>query len=103
MCMRKLIKNLIRVPKYYRVHGQTRNLGWGWNVPTQKLVATWDSTDPRRNMTILFSGRYDGGTTQGGYGLTLPPYKPDYGLDRPYYNKKVYADPAMRHYTGLLN
>jgi hypothetical protein len=81
---------------------QTWNLGWGWNVPTQKLVDAWDSTDPRRNMTILFSGRYDGGPEEGGYGLTLPAYQPNYGLDRPYWNKKVYSDPAMRHYTGQL-
>src|SRR6266496_4390223 len=82
---------------------QTWNLGWGWNVPTQKLVSIWDSTDPRRNMTILFSGRYDGGPEEGGYGYTLPPYVPDYGLDQPYWNKKVYSDPAMRAYTGLVH
>lgn len=79
------------------------DLGWGWNVPTQHLVDDWDSTDPRRNQTILFSGRYDGGTAQGGYGLTLPPYIPNYGLDRPRWNKKVYSDPAMRAYTGHLH
>lgn len=78
----------------------TWNLGWGWNVPTQHLVDAWDSTDPRRNMTILFSGRFDGGPEQGGYGYTLPPYVPDYGLDQPRWNKKVYSDPAMRTYTG---
>jgi len=72
-------------------------------VPTQKLVNIWDSTDPRRNMTILFSGRYDGGPEEGGYGYTLPPYVPDYGLDQPYWNKKVYSDPAMRQYTGHLH
>ena len=79
------------------------DLGWGWNVPTQKLVDDWDSTDPRRNMTILFSGRFDGGPAQGGYGATLPSYVPDYGLDQPYWNKKVYSDPAMRAYTGHLH
>jgi hypothetical protein len=79
---------------------QKWNLGWGWNVPTQHLVDDWDSTDPRRNQTILFSGRYDGGPPEGGYGDTLPPYIPDFGLDRPYWNKKVYSDPAMRQYTG---
>ena len=81
------------------------DLGWGWNVPTQKLVNDWDSTDPRRNMTILFSGRYDGGPAEGGYGFTLPPYVPDYGLDQPYWNKKIYIgdDPAMRAYTGHLH
>ena len=81
---------------------KTWNLGWGWNVPTQHLVDSWDSTDPRRNQTILFSGRFDGGPAKGGYGATLPPYIPDYGLDQPLWNKKVYSDPAMRAYTGQL-
>jgi len=79
---------------------QTWNMGWGWNVPTQVLVNAWDASDPRKNQTILFSGQFDGGPSQGGFGLTLPAYKADFGLDRPYWNKKVYADPAMRQYTG---
>jgi hypothetical protein len=78
------------------------NLGWGWNVPTQNLVNAWDSTDPRRNMTILFSGQYDGGTATGGYGNTLPAYNPGVLLDQPYWNKKVYSDPQMRQYTGQI-
>jgi len=78
------------------------NLGWGWNVPTQVLVNAWDSTDPRRNETILFSGRYDGGTATGGYGNTLPAYNPGVSLDQPYWNKKVYSDPQMRQYTGQI-
>jgi len=78
------------------------NLGWGWNTPTQNLVNAWDSTDPRRNMTILFSGRYDGGTGAGGYGATLPAYNPGVMLDQPYWNKKVYSDPQMRQYTGQV-
>lgn len=78
----------------------TWNLGWGWNTPTQNLVSAWDSTDPRRNMTILFSGRYDGGTAAGGFGATLPAYNPGTSLDQPYWNKKVYSDPAVRANTG---
>ena len=37
------------------------NLGWGWNTPTDNLVTAWDNTDPRKAMTILYSGQYDGG------------------------------------------
>lgn len=83
------------------------NLGWGWNTPTQKLVNDWDSTDPRKAATILYSGRYDGGAEQGGYGATVPPYnkdsigKPGF-LDQPYWNKKVYSDPQMRAFTGEI-
>jgi hypothetical protein len=80
----------------------TWNLGWGWNVPTQVLQNAWDSTDPRKAETILYSGRFDGGSAQGGYGATLPPYAPGSQLDQPYWNKKVYSDPAMRQFTGEI-
>lgn len=84
------------------------NLGWGWNVPTQKLVNDWSAADPRKNMTILYSGQFDGGSAEGGYGATIPPYHKDSlgksgFLDQPYWNKKVYSDPAMRSYTGQIN
>lgn len=83
------------------------NLGWGWNTPTQNLVSAWDDSDPRKAITILYSGQYDGGATEGGYGATLPRYNkdsigsPGY-LDQPYWNKKVYSDPAMRKFTGQI-
>jgi hypothetical protein len=83
------------------------NLGWGWNVPTQVLVNMWDSTDPRRNETILFSGQYDGGTATGGWGATLPAYSDPLGtsgLAEMYWNKKLYTgnDPAQRQATGQV-
>lgn len=83
------------------------NLGWGWNVPTQALVNMWDSTDPRRNETILFSGQYDGGTATGGWGGTLPAYSDPLGttgLAELYWNKKAYTgnDPAQRQATGFI-
>ena len=90
-----------------RQNGATNdwNLGWGWNTPTQTLVDAWDDTDPRKRQTILYSGQYDGGADQGGYGATLPPYtNPDGtgGLAQKYWNKKVYSDPAMRQFTGFI-
>jgi len=78
------------------------NLGWGWNTPTQNLVSAWDSADPRKAATILYSGKFDGGATTGGYGATLPPYNPGVALDQPYWNKKVYSDPQMRAFTGEI-
>jgi hypothetical protein len=78
------------------------NLGWGWNVPTQKLQDAWDPTDPRKAATILYSGQFDGGPATGGYGATLPPYNPGVALDQPYWNKKVYSDPQMREFTGQV-
>ncbi len=78
------------------------NLGWGWNVPTQKLETAWPNDDPRKSQTILYSGQSDGGPAAGGYGATLPPYNPGTGLDQPFWNKKLYSDPAMRQFTGQI-
>lgn len=78
------------------------NLGWGWNVPTSKLVTAWDDADPRKAKTILFSGQFDGGDAAGGFGATLPAYAPGSSLDQPYWNKKVYSNPAMRTFTGEI-
>ena len=83
------------------------NLGWGWNVPTDKLVNSWDSTDPRKSQTILFSGQSDGGAAAGGFGAILPAYTgPDGagGLAEKYWNKKLYTgnDPQMRVFTGFV-
>jgi hypothetical protein len=84
------------------------NLGWGWNVPSDKLEADWPDDDPRKKKTILYSGEYDGGEALGGHGATLPPYTdPDGsgGLAQPFWNKKLYTgnDPAMRSFTGFIN
>ncbi len=82
------------------------NLGWGWNTPTQKLVDAWDDDDPRKAATILYSGQFDGGPSTGGYGATLPAYNADEGgggIARKYWNKKVYSDPAVRQFTGMIN
>lgn len=75
------------------------NLGWGWNTPTDKLETQWDNSDPRKRKTILYSGQFDGGPAEGGYGDTLPPASI---MDQKYWNKKVYSDPAMRQYTGEI-
>ena len=84
------------------------NLGWGWNVPTQKLVDDWPVDDPRKARTILYSGQSDGGTATGGWGATLPAYTNPSGtggLAQKYWNKKLYTgnDPAMRQFTGYIN
>jgi len=73
------------------------NLGWGWNVPTADFVNSFEPGDPRRASSVLFSGQSDDPST-GGYGGTLPPYPGV--LPQAYWNKKVYADPAVRASTG---
>ena len=80
----------------------TWNLGWGWNTPTPKLESQWPNDDPRKRQTILYSGQFDGGQAQGGYGATLPAFAPGPSLDQAFWNKKVYSDPAMRSFTGQI-
>lgn len=69
------------------------DLGWGFNVPAQPLVDAYENGDPRKDATVLYSGQSDGGSSTGGYNRTLPPSPP---LAQPYWNKKVYTDPARR-------
>lgn len=76
------------------------NLGWGWNVPTAAFVNHFEAGDPRKGSSVLFSGQSDDPST-GGYGSVLPPYPTT--LAQPYWNKKVYADPAVRQSTGWLD
>lgn len=76
------------------------NLGWGWNTPTEAFVNSFETGDPRLASTVLFSGQSDDPST-GGYGGTLPPYPGT--LPQKYWNKKVYADPAVRRSTGYLD
>lgn len=68
------------------------DLGWGFNVPTQTLVDAYETGDPRKDATILFSGQPD-----GIYGRTVPASPP---LAQPYWNKKVYTDFARQQATG---
>lgn len=83
--------------------GTEWDLGWGWNTPTDKLETEWPNSDPRKRQTILYSGQYDGGAAEGGFGATLPPYGPGSSLDQKYWNKKVYTgnSPAMRSSIGI--
>jgi hypothetical protein len=68
------------------------DLGWGFNVPTQTLVDFYEPGDPRKAATILYSGQPD-----GIYGRVVPASPP---LAQPYWNKKVYTDPARQLATG---
>lgn len=80
------------VAQYSGVRGSGEwDLGWGWNLPSEELVANgYETGDPRKDATILYSGQPD-----NLYGATLPPIT----LSK-YFNKKVYTDPARRAATG---
>lgn len=66
------------------------DLGWGWNIPTSRLINAFEPGDPRLEATVLYSGR-----TNSPYGETLPS-----NLPRPYWNKKVYTNPDLRDQYG---
>jgi starch-binding outer membrane protein, SusD/RagB family len=72
------------------------DIGWGWNIPSQGLVDTaFETGDPRKGQTILFSGKPDDYLIgDGKYGNVLPP------SIWPHFNKKVYTDPARRAATS---
>jgi starch-binding outer membrane protein, SusD/RagB family len=70
------------------------DLGWGWNTPTANLVNAYETGDPRKAATILFSGQSDD-PANGGYGKILPPY-----TNALYWNKKVYTSDAERSASG---
>lgn len=77
------------------------NLGWGWNTPTVAFVNTFEPGDIRKNSSILFAGQSDDPAT-GGYGRTIPA-NGQFGLVRDYWNKKVYADPAVQQANNVLH
>ena len=70
------------------------DLGWGWNAPSTYLEAAYETGDPRKNRTILYTSTATT-TYQTIYGENLP-----VGLPNPRYNNKVYSNPAMRTSIG---
>ena len=72
------------------------NLGWGWNTPSTYLEAAFETGDPRKNRTILYTTTSTT-TYQTIYGETLPA-----GLPNPRYNNKVYTNPAIRSAVGNM-
>lgn len=66
------------------VRGMSPSMGWGFNVPTADLAASYEPDDPRRDATIIFRGE----TTPEGDAI------PSTG-DNPMYNQKSYVPQAM--------
>lgn len=72
------------------------NLGWGWNTPSDYLAQAYETGDPRKARTIMFTsqpGRNGESDTiyQTVYGENLP-----FGLPNRQYNHKAYSNPTYR-------
>lgn len=68
----------------------TWDLGWGFNVPSNELVAAYETGDLRKKTTILVSGGPDIYSTAG---YTLPSVPT---VAQQYWNGKAYTYPAER-------
>lgn len=69
------------------------DLGFGWNTPTESLASAFEPGDPRKDATLLYSGRVN-----TPYGENIPAATAT--VPRPYWNKKVYTNPAIRLATN---
>jgi len=69
------------------------DLGWGWNTPNESLAAAFEPGDPRKDATLLYSGRVN-----TPYNENVPAATPV--VPRPYWNKKVYTNPSVRQATN---
>lgn len=65
------------------------DLGWGWNTPTQSLADAFEKDDPRKDATLLYAGK-----ANTPFNETVPAATA--AVPRPYWNKKVYTNPAVR-------
>jgi hypothetical protein len=70
------------------------DIGWGWNTPSSQLEAEYETGDPRKNRTIMYTSTATT-TYQTLYGENIP-----VGLPNPRYNNKVYTNPALRASIG---
>ncbi len=70
------------------------DLGWGWNSPSDQLVAAYEANDPRKARTILFT------STATVPGLTIYGETTPVGLPNARYNNKVYSNPSLRTSIG---
>lgn len=69
------------------------DLGWGWNTPTESLASAFEEGDPRKDATLLYSGRVN-----TPFNENVPPAT--VSIPRPYWNKKVYTNPSIRQTTA---
>lgn len=65
------------------------NYGWGFNVPSQRLANAYETGDPRRARTILFT------STSTTPGITINGQTTPIGLPNPMYNQKVHPSTSF--------
>ena len=70
------------------------NLGWGWNTPSESLEAAYETGDPRKARTILYSST-SAVKNKSIFGEDMPIYPTD--VPNPRYNHKVLSSPNLRN------
>lgn len=70
------------------------NNGWGWNVPSTILEAAYETGDPRKARTILYSSTTSQQNTSM-YGEVMPTYPSQ--VPNTMYNHKVLGNPSLRN------
>ena len=79
--------------QYATIHGVrgagAMDLGWGWNTPNRNLYNAYETGDPRRDATLLYSGKVN-----TPYNELIPDSTAV--VPRPFWNKKTYTNPSTR-------
>lgn len=79
------------VQGYVESQGVRGQIGWGFNTPTADLAAAYDSSDKRRQATIIFAGE----TLWDGVKINAAP-------PNPRYNEKAYVSQTRETFGGGL-
>ncbi|MFV8343661.1 RagB/SusD family nutrient uptake outer membrane protein [Flavobacterium sp. XS2P39] len=78
--------------QYGEVQGVRGQFGWGFGIPSESLIAAYETGDLRKNATVLFRGT----TTPEGDFINADG-------DNPYYNNKVYVPNSQQPSVGAWN
>lgn len=81
------------LPGYFEMQGVRGMLGWGFNTPSQNLIAAYEANDNRKKATVMTVGEtmWDG--------FFLDPAKAEIGAPL-VYNKKAYVSATRETYDG---
>lgn len=83
----------IGIPGYYEIQAARGLLGWGFNTPSENLLAAYEANDLRKDATVIEIGEtmWDG--------FYMDPDKADATAPK-YFNEKVYVSETKETYSG---